>query len=157
MYAAARIKPGERRYDVFPRTKACLWSFYAVLHCDLVRPAALGGQYKNFRVAVYIPASVVERMKDPQWRQLTWETINLQLKVDKVYIETYRSQHIVDEQVLEQVKQFFLDRGVQVAGGIAHTSVDARQFQTFSYADPKEREYVKRISEVNSDSICFNP
>ncbi|HAF15163.1 MAG TPA: hypothetical protein DCK93_08905 [Blastocatellia bacterium] len=111
---------------------------------------ARGGQYKNFRVAVYIPAGVVERMKDPQWLQSTWETISLQLKVDKVYIETYRSQHIVDEQLLEQVKKFFLDRGVQVAGGIAHTSADARQFETFSYADPKEREYVKKISELTA-------
>lgn len=111
---------------------------------------AKGGQYKNFRVAVYIPAGVVERMKDPQWLQRTWETISQQLKVDKVYIETYRSQHIVDEQLLEQVKKFFLDRGVQVAGGIAHTSVDARQFETFSYADPKERDYVKRISELTA-------
>ena len=120
--------------------------FFLAVSCGLAR----GGQYKNFRVAVYIPAGVVERMKDPQWLQSTWETISLQLKVDKVYIETYRSQHIVDEQLLEQVKKFFLDRGVQVAGGIAHTSADARQFETFSYADPKEREYVKKISELTA-------
>jgi hypothetical protein len=120
--------------------------FFITVSCGVAR----GGQYQNFRVAVYIPAGVVERMKDPQWLQRTWETISLQLKVDKVYIETYRSQRIVDEQLLEQVKKFFLDRGVQVAGGIAHTSVDARQFETFSYADPKEREYVKKISELTA-------
>jgi hypothetical protein len=80
---------------------------------------ARAGQYKNFRVAVYIPASVVERMKDPAWLRGTWETISQQLKVDKVYIETYRSRRIVDEGLIEQVKKFFLDHGVQVAGGIA--------------------------------------
>ncbi len=111
---------------------------------------ASGGQYRNFRVAVYIPAGVVERMKDPQWLNRTWETISRQLKVDKVYIETYRSRQIVDEELIEQVKKFFIDRGVQVAGGIAHTSTAAAQFETFSYADPKEREYVKKISEMTA-------
>lgn len=125
----------------------CLCMLFVItVSCGLAR----GGQYKNFRVAVYIPAGVVERMKDPQWLQRTWETISLQLKVDKVYIETYRSQRIVDEQLLKQVKKFFLDRGVQVAGAIAHTSADAQQFETFSYADPKEREYVKKISELTA-------
>jgi len=107
-------------------------------------------QYQSFRVAVYIPAGVVERMKDPQWLASTWEIISRQLKVDKVYIETYRSRHVIDEQLIEQVKRFFRDHGVEVAGGIAHTSEDARQFQTFSYADPKEREYVKHISELTA-------
>lgn len=127
----------------------------ALLLCALflgLLPAgtAQAGQYQNFRVAVYIPAGVVEQMKDPEWLERTWATISRQLKVDKVYIETYRSQRLVDEQLIERVKRFFLDRGVQVAGGIAHTLEDARQFQTFSYADPKQREYVKRISEMTA-------
>lgn len=112
--------------------------------------AARGGQYRNFRVAVYIPAGVVERMNDPQWLERTWQTISQQLKVDKVYIETYRSRQIVDEQLIERIKKFFLDHKVQVAGGIAHTSTAAAQFETFSYADPKEREYVKMISELTA-------
>jgi len=37
--------------------------FFIAVLCGLARD----GQYKNFRVAVYIPAGVVERMKDPQW------------------------------------------------------------------------------------------
>jgi len=108
------------------------------------------GQYKNFRVAIYIPVGVVEQMKDQQWLERTWNTISQQLRVDKVYIETYRSKHIVDEQLIERLKKFFLDHGVAVAGGIAHTAADARQFETFSYAEPNEREYVKRISELTA-------
>jgi hypothetical protein len=128
----------------------CVFSSFMLLLITISCGLARGGQYQNFRVAVYIPAGVVQRMKDPQWLQSSWETISLQLKVDKVYIETYRSQRIVDEQLLEQLKKFFLDRGVQVAGAIAHTVADAQQFETFSYADPKEREYVKKISELTA-------
>jgi hypothetical protein len=122
----------------------------SVLLLTVSMKTAQASQYKNFRVAVYIPAAVVERMKDPQWLERTWGTISQQLKVDKVYIETYRSRRIIDEPLIERVKKFFLDRGVQVAGGIAHTSEDARQFQTFPYADPKERAYVKNISELTA-------
>lgn len=113
-------------------------------------PNARGGQYKNFRVAIYIPASVVERMKDPKWLEQSWATISQQMKVDKVYIETYRSRLIVDEKLIEQVKKFFSDHGVQVAGGIAHTSGSSQQFETFAYADSKERDYVRRVSELTA-------
>lgn len=114
-------------------------------------PQFLSAQrHKNFRVAVYIPVGVVEKMKDPQWLQSTWQTINSQVKVDKVYIETYRSRRIADEQLIEQVKTFFVDRGVQIAGGMALTGNDSGQFESFCYTDPKDREYVKNISAMTA-------
>ena len=51
-------------------------------------------QYQNFRVAVYIPVFVVKQMEDPTFLQSSWDTISRQVKVDKVYIETYRSRQI---------------------------------------------------------------
>src|SRR5271167_4953788 len=130
-----------------PRTRIasclfCLVSFFPnVSHAD---------QYKNFRVAVYIPIFVVAQMKDPNWLQSNWDIISKQVKVDKVYIETYRSHQIADEQLLEQIKKFFTDHGVQVAGGIAFTGDEARQFESFCYTDPQDREYVKRVSELTA-------
>jgi hypothetical protein len=107
-------------------------------------------KHKNFRVAVYVPVGVVEHMKDPQWLQTSWDAINSQVKVDKVYIETYRSRRIADEQLIEQVKKFFVDRGVQIAGGMALTGNDSGQFESFCYTDPKDREYVKDISAMTA-------
>lgn len=107
-------------------------------------------QYKNFRVAIYIPVAMVEQMQDPHWLQSNWDIISRQVKVDKVYIETYRSRQIADEALIEQVKKFFVDHGVQVAGGIAFTGNEARQFESFCYTDPKDREYVKRVSELTA-------
>jgi hypothetical protein len=130
-----------------PRTRIascllCLVSFFPnVSRAD---------QYKNFRVAVYIPIFVVAQMKDPNWLQSNWDTISKQVKVDKVYIETYRSHQIADEQLLEQIKKFFTDHGVQVAGGIAFTGDETRQFESFCYTDPQDREYVKRVSELTA-------
>ena len=125
-------------------------------------PAARG--YKNFRVAVYVPEYVVEQMKDPSYLQSSWETISGQVKVDKVYLETYRSGRTADDQLLEAVKAFFVGHGVEVAGGIGLTVMESNNFQSFCYTDPKDREIVKKLSqktarhfdEIILDDFYFN-
>ncbi len=123
-------------------------------------PAAVSAPaHDNFRVAIYIPVAVVERMKDPAYLQSTWDEISSQVKVDKVYIESYRSGVVADDALLETIKHFFIAHGVQVAGGIAFAAggdtagsetVEAGQFVSFSYTDPKSRAYVKNISELTA-------
>lgn len=142
--------------------------FTAVLAAILFAATGLAAQapaaHNNFRVAVYIPISAVEQMKDPAWLQSTWDQISSQVKVDKVYIETYRGQHFADDQLLESVKTFFTDRHVQVAGGIAYTVGETQQFRSFSYRDPKDRETVKKVAaltarhfdEIMLDDFFFN-
>ena len=113
--------------------------------------AATAEPHKNFRIAVYIPVTVVQHMHDdPQWLQDSFDKITSQVKVDKVYIESYRSRQLADDATLEQVKKFFVDHGVQVAGGIAYTDLEAGQFRSFSYTDPKDREYVKNVAAVTA-------
>ena len=105
-------------------------------------------------------------MKDPAWLQKTWKEISSQVKVDKVYIETYRSGLVADDALLDSVKKFFVDQGVQVAGGIAYVGggdnagrvgnfkvkekVDPGQFISLCYTDPEQREFVKHIAELTA-------
>jgi hypothetical protein len=123
--------------------------------------AAPAPAHSQFRVAVYIPVGVVEQMKDPAYLKRSWEAIDSQVKIDKVYIESYRSGVLADDALLETVKSFFSAHGVQVAGGIAFAAggdaagfqpneVESGQFVSFSYTDPKQRAYVKYISEVTA-------
>jgi hypothetical protein len=122
--------------------------------------AAPSPAHDRFHVAVYIPVAVVERMKDPAWLQQSWDQISSQVKVDKVYIESYRSGVLADDALLETVKTFFTAHGVQVAGGIAFAAGGDTagseagggdgQFVSFSYTDPRQRAYVKHISEVTA-------
>jgi hypothetical protein len=109
-----------------------------------------GSPHQNFRVAVYIPVQIVEHMRDRQWLESSWANINRQVKVDKVYIETYRSGVIADDALIESVKKFFLDQGLQVGGGIAFTAADTSQFRSFCYTDRKERDYVRHISQLTA-------
>jgi hypothetical protein len=122
--------------------------------------------HDQFHVAVYIPVGVVEQMKDPAWLAKTWNQISSQVKVDKVYIETYRSGLVADDTLLDSVKKFFVDQGVQVAGGIAYVGggdnagrtgnfketqkIEPGQFISLCYTDPAQRAFVKEIAELTA-------
>ena len=139
------------------RTRLLVLFFLAATCLPL--KAAPPPEHDHFRVAIYIPVFVVDQMKDPAWLQKSWEEISSQLKVDKVYIESYRSGDLADDALLQSVKHFFVAHGVAVAGGIAFTAQESNQFQSFCYTDPKDRAYVKRVSEAtarNFDEIILD-
>lgn len=113
----------------------------------LLSAAAAAQSPQPFKTVVYIPAQVVMHMKDRAWLESSWAAINGQVHVDKVYIETYRSRQMVDAQLIEEVKKFFTDRHVEVAGGICFSDDDNGQFVSFTYTKPADRDYVKKVSE----------
>jgi hypothetical protein len=121
-----------------------------ILFALFLRPASCtAGNYTNFTVAIYIPVSVVESFQDPQKLTNDWIRISRQLKVDKVYIEVQRDRRTASNQLLELVKKFFLDRHLQVAGGMALSdgSLDG-QFRSFCYTDPNDRAFIKKAAEL---------
>lgn len=113
---------------------------------------AFGGHcaaYTNFETAVYIPVNVVGSFQDPQKLQDDWNVIISQLKVDKVYLEVQRDRRTNSDTLLEQVKKFFVDRGVQVAGGMALSDGSiGGQFKSFCYTDPNDRAFIKSAAEL---------
>ncbi len=154
---------------VSARIRTLLLFFFASVSIILPvesRGAATAPAHDQFKVAVYITVGVVEKMKDPAWLQQSWEQLNSQVHVDKVYIETYRSGLIADGALLETVKAFFVAHGVEVAGGIAYAAggdnvgregplhqvseAEPGQFVSFSYTDPVHRAYVKNVAEVTA-------
>ncbi|HEY2582270.1 MAG TPA: hypothetical protein VGI43_10690, partial [Mucilaginibacter sp.] len=117
-------------------------------------------KYQNFKVSIYCRAYEVIKMADTTgYLKPIWNEITRQLKVDKVYIETHRDTHIVDQKTLDIVKKFFKDRGIQVAGGITFTISEPNHFQTYCYSDPEDRKKVKEIAEYtakNFDEIVLD-
>ncbi len=121
------------------------------LLCMLVCSATVSlaaGNYRNFGVAVYIPVGIVNSFSDPGVLQSQWEIISSQVKVDKVYIEVQRDRVLADDKLLEDVKKFFTDRGVQVAGGSAFSDNVSDQYTSFCYTDPADREFVRKTCEL---------
>jgi hypothetical protein len=111
--------------------------------------SASAGNYTNFDVAIYIPVNVVHSFENPQKLEHDWSVISNQLKVDKVYIEVQRNRQTNTDALLEQVKQFFLARGVRVAGGMALSDGGiGGQFKSFCYTDPADRAFIKNAAEL---------
>jgi len=112
------------------------------------RLAGHAGNYTNFSVAVYIPINVVQSFDNPEKLQADWDCIHRQLKVDKVYIEVQRDRRLLSDEQAERAKKFFLEHGVQVAGGMALSERNiGGQFQSFCYTDENDRAFIKGAAE----------
>ena len=105
------------------------------------------GAYKSFKVSIYVRAYEVNKMKDIQWLDSTWNIISKQLDVDKIYLETHRDLLIVDDATLNQAKEFFHKKGIETAGGITYTIDESNSFETFCYSNPEHRKTVQEIAE----------
>ncbi|MEJ0007612.1 MAG: hypothetical protein WDM77_14915 [Steroidobacteraceae bacterium] len=112
----------------------CAWA-----HCPY--------HYRNFNSAVYVRAYEVDRMKDAQWLQQSWDVISHAVKINKVYLETHRDKLLVDAETIEKAKAFFAARGVQTFGGITWTRNESNRFETFCYANAQDRAWVKHVAE----------
>jgi len=120
---------------------------FAALFCSPL--CCHAANYTNFSVAIYIPIQVVQSFDDPQKLADDWNIIRRQLKVDKVYIEVQRDRRLLSDEQAERAKKFFLDRGVQVAGGMALSDGSiGGQFQSFCYTDPQDRAFIKSAAEL---------
>lgn len=120
---------------------------------------ASASNYRNFHVAVYVRAYEVQKMKDPAWLQAQWNLVSSQVKVDKIYLETFRDGILVDDATLQAAKRFFEAHGVQVAGGIAAVRNERNLFETFCYTQPAQRAEFKRVVEAtarNFDSFILD-
>lgn len=127
-----------------------LLTVFLVISAWLPMNATPAPAHDQFHVAIYITVDAVERMKDPAWLQQSWDEISSQVRVDKVYIESYRRGVLADDALLETVKTFFMAHGVEIAGGIAFSHRIQGHDSGFSYTDPKEREDAQHISEVTA-------
>ena len=110
--------------------------------------------YKNFKTVVYIPAGIAVRMT-PEKLESDYNFIRRYLKIDKVYLETFRDVTVSPEQYL-MIKHWLEGKGIEVAGGI--TTVNRvgqpddrdRLFGTMCYTDPGMRTLVKEIAEYTA-------
>ena len=116
----------------------------------LLLPCSAEAKHENFKVSVYVRAAEVQKMKDTQWLESSWATISSQLDVDKIYLETHRDLHIVDDATIEKAKKFFQKQGIEVAGGITFTIDESNEFETFCYSDPEHRKMVQKIAETTA-------
>ena len=109
------------------------------------------GNYRNFKLVYYFVAQATARVeKEKLEKDIAF--FERYLKVDKVYLEPFRSGVLADEDHVELCRKTFEEHGVEVAGGLT-TTIPApegdepkqRLFDTFCYNDEKMLTRLKDV------------
>ena len=110
--------------------------------------------YRNFNIAVYIPAWISPSFTRESL-EYDYSFIEKYIGLDKVYLEIHRDDIDVDREQLLMIKGFLEEKGVKVSGGITTSVLDfegaeggkRRMFDTFCYTDPAMRNKLKELAE----------
>lgn len=117
--------------------------------------------YRNFHVAIYIPAHITKQLADPAEFAREFARVSSQLDFDKVYIEAYRGHEFATDAELETVKREFQAKGIETAGGVtlAAGGWPGGQFGTFDYENPADRaecERAVRLAARHFDEVILD-
>jgi len=99
--------------------------------------------YRNFLTVTYAPAGY---LNDNSIEQIgaDIEKVGKYIKLDKIYLETYRSEILVERKKMEAIKALFVENGYTVSGGIT-TTVKRTLMGSMCFNDPENR---KRLGEI---------
>jgi hypothetical protein len=117
----------------------------------LTSPAQAQGNYKNFRVALYVLRNNVTQWSNPPALAAAYDEMTRQLKFDKVYLEFAGGRQTVNEATLDPIKKFFTDRGILVSAAIVPNGL--------SYANQADRDWLKNAVETAArhfDEVIFD-
>jgi hypothetical protein len=118
--------------------------------------------YKNFLTVTYAPAGYLNTHPIEQIRADIEKTAKY-IKLDKIYLETYRSDILVERKKMEAVKALFIEKGFQVSGGIT-TTTTRTLMGSMCFISPENRKKLGEIAaytaelfdEVILDDFYFN-
>jgi len=99
--------------------------------------------YKNFLTVTYAPAGYLQECSIEQIKE-DIEKVGKYIKLDKIYLETYRSEDLIEKNKMEEIKSLFIKYGYKVSGGIT-TTVRKTLMGSMCFTDPDNR---KRLGEI---------
>jgi len=99
--------------------------------------------YANFITVTYAPAGYLNDSSIGQIKD-DIEKVGRYIKLDKIYLETYRSEILVERAKMEALKALFIENGYTVSGGIT-TTVKKTLMGSMCFTDPENR---KRLGEI---------
>jgi hypothetical protein len=99
--------------------------------------------YTNFMTVTYAPAGYLVNTPVELLREHI-EKVGKYIKLDKIYLETYRSEILVEREKMEAVKALFIEKGYKVSGGIT-TTVANTLMGSMCFTDQNNR---KRLGEI---------
>jgi hypothetical protein len=110
----------------------------------------------DFDVAIYCPVAGLVAKRPIDEITGEFERLRRHVTFTKVYLETYRSGVLIEEDRMLELKRHFLEQGVKVSGGITWTQGGRRHnplqggFDTFCYTSAETRKAIRGIVEFTA-------
>ena len=115
----------------------------------LLSLGVLADNYRNFRATAYIMAGDVNRIGTVENWEKSYAEFSKNLKLDKVYIETFRDMTYSDDKALDAAIKFFRSKGIQISGGITYNWRGGvrQRWESFCYSNPEHLAIIKDVIE----------
>src|SRR5690606_2988690 len=109
-------------------------------------------KYKNFSVAIYCPVNDLIDITDFNEFSKRFAWIEKHVKVNKVYLETYRSGMMIDSEQMKRIRDFFQSRGIETSGGITANGIsdDEGGFTSLCYTNPDTFRLLTQVVEFTA-------
>ena len=109
------------------------------------------GNYRNFKLVYYFVAQATAHAEREKLEK-DIRFFEKYMRVDKVYLEPFRSGVLADEDHVKLCREVFEEHGVEVAGGLTTTiptpegdPAKQRMFDTFCYNDDKMLAQLRKV------------
>lgn len=118
----------------------------------LIAQSAFAGHFNNFKSVAYVTVQTVNQMGTVENWEKMWGQYSANLRLDKVYLETYRDSQYVKDEAMKAAIQFFKSKGIEVSGGITYnySGGNRQRWESFCYTNPKMQAEVKHIAELTA-------
>lgn len=108
-------------------------------------------RYQNFTIAIYVTNHNLEKIvQNPDFEQ-GFAFIEKHINVGKVYLETYRGQHLVDREAILKLKDFFGRKGIETSGGFTPDVSGNWEFKTFCYTNPEHLDLMRKVVQYTAE------
>lgn len=110
-------------------------------------------KYQNFNVSIYCPVGTIDHIEDFERFDKDFDLLNRNIKIGKVYLETYRNGVRIEREQMLRVIDFFKRKGIMTSGGITTDDMNSDHlgFGTFCYTSAKSRETLKEIVTLTAE------
>jgi hypothetical protein len=105
--------------------------------------------YNNFLTVTYATAGYLNDNPIEHIRADIEKTAKY-IKLDKIYLETYRSDILVERKKMEAVKALFIEKGFQVSGGIT-TTTTRTLMGSMCFTSPENRKKLGEIAAYTAE------
>lgn len=109
--------------------------------------------YNNFNASVYCPVGNIDSIDNLDKFDEQFKLLDNNVKIGKVYLETYRGGVFIDKDQMIKVKKYFNKKGIITSSGITTEDVSSADmgFSPFCYTSSRTREKLKEIVTLTAE------